>query len=125
MSSSKGRNIVSLNPWTENFKILVNSVKDYARQWKTREKEELDILFDWVQSMNPTIQIRIKNMNGSMSTRNEPTFKDIQILLSTCLTSMINMLFSLPTNPLYLSHLHDKYVVLPANKPPTPVSPPW
>ena len=28
--------------WKHNFKILMDSVEDYARQWAKREKEEVD-----------------------------------------------------------------------------------
>jgi hypothetical protein len=56
MSSSKG-----LNPLTGNynFKILVDSVEDYARQWAKREKEDLDTRSEWVKSVMSLIQIII------------------------------------------------------------------
>ena len=34
--------------WKHNFKILMDSVDDYARQWAKREKENLDNLSGWV-----------------------------------------------------------------------------
>jgi hypothetical protein len=50
-----------------NFKILMDSVEDYARQWTKREKEDLDILSEWVKSVRSLIQIRINKLSGSMS----------------------------------------------------------
>ena len=46
--------------WKHNFKILMDSVEDYARQWAKREKENLDTLSEWVKSVRSLIQIRIK-----------------------------------------------------------------
>jgi DNA/RNA endonuclease G (NUC1) len=43
-----------------NFKILMDSVEDYARQWAKREKENLVILSELVKSVRSLIQIRIK-----------------------------------------------------------------
>jgi hypothetical protein len=31
-----------------NFKILMDSVEDYARQWAKRKKEDLNTLSEWV-----------------------------------------------------------------------------
>jgi hypothetical protein len=38
----------------------MDSVADYARQWAKREKEDLDILSEWVKSVRSLIQIKIK-----------------------------------------------------------------
>jgi hypothetical protein len=38
----------------------MDSVADYARQWEKREKEDLDILSEWVTNARSLIQIRIK-----------------------------------------------------------------
>ena len=32
--------------WKYNFKILMDSMENYARQWAKREGEELDTLFE-------------------------------------------------------------------------------
>jgi hypothetical protein len=45
--------------WKHNFKILIDSVEDYARLWTRREKEELYTLSEWVKSVRSLIQIRI------------------------------------------------------------------
>jgi hypothetical protein len=41
------KGLKSIN-WKRNFKILMDSVEDYARQWAKREKEDLDTLSEWV-----------------------------------------------------------------------------
>jgi len=51
--------------WKYNFKILMDSVEDYSRQRAKREKENLDILSEWVKSVRSLIQIIIlKNSVG-------------------------------------------------------------
>ena len=45
--------------WKHNFRMLMDSVEDYARQWAKREKEDLDTLSEWVKSVRSLIQIRI------------------------------------------------------------------
>ena len=76
----------------------MDSVEDYARQWAKREKEDLDTLSEWVKSVRSLIQIRIKkNLSGSMSTRSTSIFKDPNVVK-------------------HLSLLHDKYVIVSADK---------
>ena len=57
--------------WKNNFKILMDSVEDYAKQWAKPEKVDLDTLSEWVKSVGSLIQIRIKKLSGSMSTRSK------------------------------------------------------
>ena len=45
--------------WKHNFKMIMDSVEDYARQWAKREKEDLDTLSEWMKSVRSLIQIRI------------------------------------------------------------------
>jgi len=61
----KYREPKSIN-WKHNFKILMDSVEEYARQWEKREKEDLDTLSEWVKSVRSLIQIRIKKLSGSI-----------------------------------------------------------
>jgi hypothetical protein len=77
----------------------MDSFEDYARQWAKREKEDLDTLSEWVKSVRSFIQIRIKKLIGSMSTRSKSIFKDPNV-----------------AKHLYL--LHDKYVIVSADKAP-------
>jgi hypothetical protein len=79
----------------------MDSVEDYARQWAKREKEDLDTLSEWLKSVRSLIQIRIKkNLSESMSTgRSSSIFKD-------------------PNVANHLLLLHDKYVIVSADKAP-------
>ena len=47
---SKYRDPKSIN-WKHNFRMLMDSVEDYARQWAKREMEDLDTLSEWVKSV--------------------------------------------------------------------------
>ena len=62
-----------------------------------REKEDFDTLSEWV-SVRSLIYIKINQPNGSMSTCNTSIFKDPNVYTK------------------HLSHLHDNYVVVPAEK---------
>ena len=78
----------------------MDSVEDYARQWAKREKENLVILSEWVKSVRSLIQIRIKkNLSGYMSIHSSSIFMD-------------------PNVAKHLSLLHDKYVIVSADKAP-------
>ena len=57
-------------------KILMDSTEDYARQWVKRELKDLDTLSEWVKTVWSLIQIRIKNLNGSVNTRSSSIFKE-------------------------------------------------
>jgi hypothetical protein len=94
----KFREPQSIN-WNFNFKILMDSVEDYARQWAKREEEELDTLSEWVKAVRSLIQVRIHKLKRSMNTHAKSVFKD-------------------PSVARHLSELHDKYVVVPADKAP-------
>jgi len=96
--SPKYHELKSIN-WKHNFKILMDSTKDYGRQWAKRDREDLDTLSECVTSVRSLIQIRIKKLNGSMSTRSTSIFKD-------------------PNVAKHLSLLHDKYVIVSADKAP-------
>ena len=49
----------------------MDSVEDYDRQWAKPEKVDLDTLSEWVKSVGSLIQITIKKLSGSMSTRSK------------------------------------------------------
>ena len=77
----------------------MDSVEDYARQWAKREKEDVDTLSEWVKAVRSLIQIRIKTLNGSIKLMQDLFSKD-------------------PNVAKHLSYLHDKYVVVHADKAP-------
>jgi hypothetical protein len=47
--------------WKRNFKLLMNPVEYYVRQWAKREKEDIDTLVKYVKSVRSLIQIRRNN----------------------------------------------------------------
>jgi len=67
MCSPKDRNIVSKKSinLTHSFKILMDSVENYSRQWAERGNDAEDTLFEMVKSVRSLIQIIIKtNLMG-------------------------------------------------------------
>jgi hypothetical protein len=89
---SKYREPKSIN-WKHSFKILIDSVEDYARQWAKHEKEDLYTLSEWVKIVRWLIRIRIKKLSGAMNTRSTSIIKD-------------------PNVAKHMSLLHDKYVIV-------------
>ena len=71
----------------------MDSVEDYTRQWAKRKKDE------WAKNVRSLLHIRIKQLSKSMSTRTTSIFKD-------------------PNVAKHLSLLHDKYVIVSADKAP-------
>ena len=98
---SKGPKYREAQPfsWGQNFKLLMDSVEEYARLWANREEVEVDTLSEWVKSVRSLIKTRISNLKGSMNTKPKSVLKDPDVI----------------TN---LSNLHAKYVVVPADKAP-------
>ena len=84
------------------YEILMDFVEDYARQWVKREKYDLltDTLSELMKSVRSLIQIGIKKLNGSMSTRKNINLKD-------------------PNIAKHMSLLHDKYAIVSADKSPS------
>lgn len=56
--------------------FLMDSNEDYSRQWAKRELKDLDTFSELVKSVWSLIQIRIKNLNGSVNTRSSSIFKE-------------------------------------------------
>ena len=98
----KYREPKSMN-WKHNFKILMNSVEDYARQWAKRE-EDLYTLSEWVKNVRSLIQIRIKKLALHQSLKT-------QMLLNTCFFSMTNMLLSPQTRPLTILFMCVNHII--------------
>ena len=65
---------------------------DDARKWTKREKKQLYTLSEWVKSVRSLIQVRISRLKKGKS------------------------VFSNPDAAKTLSFIHDKYVVVPADK---------
>ena len=86
--------------WKHNFKIIMDAVEDYARRWIKREVDqdpELESLSDWVRTIRSLVQGRIHKLKNCVNSRPKSVFKDQEAV--KCLSS-----------------LHDKYVVVPADK---------
>ena len=94
----KYREPKSIN-WKYNFKILMDSVEDYTRQWAKREKKDVDTLSEWIKEVKSLRQSRVKKLNGSINAHATSIFKDLKVAK-------------------HLSYLDDKYVVVPADKAP-------
>jgi hypothetical protein len=77
----------------------MDSVEDYSRQRAKREKENLDILSEWVKSVRSLTDYNFKKLSGSVSTHSTSIFKD-------------------PNVAKHLSLLHHKYVIVFADKAP-------
>ena len=83
--------------WNHNFKIIMDSVEEYARAWAKREKVQLDTLSEWVKAIRSLVQRRIHKLKNCVNARPKSVFKDKEAM--KCLSS-----------------IHDKYVVVPADK---------
>ena len=77
--------------WKRNFKLLMNPVEYYVRQWAKREKEDIDTLVKYVKSVRSLIQIRRNNSMVQWAIVQHRSVKTL-MLPKTCLTSMTNML---------------------------------
>ena len=88
----------------------MDSVEDYARQWIKRAKEDLYTLSEWVKSVRSLIQIRIKNLSGSMSTRSTSIFKDPNAANHLSLLQEKYIIFSPPTWPLTIFFFCGNYI---------------
>jgi hypothetical protein len=106
VNNSKLKNILSKGPkyrepqsftWKKNFKLIMDSVEDYARRWAKREDFKLDTLSEWVKSIRTRLKRRLYMLSKSMNTKYESVFNDSSVLTE-------------------LSGLHDKYVIVPADK---------
>lgn len=75
----------------------MNSFKDHARAWTKREKHGLNTLLEWVKTIRYQIKRRMHKLDKNMNVPPQSIFIDEEAV--TCLGS-----------------LHDKYVVIPANK---------
>ena len=75
----------------------MDSVEDYARKWTKREKQKVDTLSECAKTVRSLIQIRSRKLKRSTSTKATSLFKDLDVAE-------------------ILSTIHDRYVVVPADK---------
>jgi hypothetical protein len=75
----------------------MNSVENYAQRWAKREKEELDTLSEWVESIKGMLKSRIRNIKSKVRT-------------------IYPSVFSKPEVRNELERLHEEFVLVPADK---------
>ena len=78
----------------------MDAVEDYARRWIKREVDqdhELESLSDWVRTIRSLVQGRIHKLKNCVNSRPKSVFNDQEAVK-------------------YQSSLHDKYVIIPADK---------
>ena len=88
--------------WKYNFKLIMDSVEEYARKWAKQEEVELDTLSEWVKSVKHHLKRRIYMVSRSVNTKPKSTLDD-------------------PVVSRYLEDLHDHFVIVPADKAPNNV----
>ena len=75
----------------------MNYVEDFVRKRTKQENEEGDTLSEWAKAVCSLIQIRIRKLKRPISAKATYVFKDADVTET-------------------LSTIHDKYVVVPADK---------
>ena len=75
----------------------MDSVEEYARRWAKKEDVEVDTLSEWVKSVMSLVNIRISVLSRIMSHRHESVFDDPDVAAE-------------------LAEIHEKFVVVPADK---------
>ena len=85
--------------WNHNFKIIMDAVEEYARSWIKREPnvDNINTLSEWIKAIRSLVLRRIHKLKNCVHETPRSIFKDREVI--SCLSS-----------------LHDKYVVVPADK---------
>ena len=83
--------------WKYNFKLIMDSIEEYARSWAKQEDVELDTLSEWVKSVKHLLKRRIYMVSRSVNTKPDSIFVDEIVSLQ-------------------LADLHDRFVIVPADK---------
>ena len=106
--NSKLRDLIAKGPkyrepckldWDKNLSLLCEAVDQYALQWAKREIVELSVPSSWKQMVKGQIEERISKLKQNFK---QPTGKVLQnVDVKAC-----------------LSDLHNKYVLVPADKAP-------
>ena len=102
----KLRDILSKDPkyrepitfsWKYNFKLVMDSVEDYARRWARQEEVELDSLSEWIKSIRHLLKRRMYMAGRSINNKPKSVFSDTDVTE-------------------HLADLHNRYVIVPADK---------
>ena len=83
--------------WKYNFKLVMDSVEDYARRWAKEEEVELDSLSEWIKSIRHLLKRRMYMAGRSVNNKPKSVFSDTDVTE-------------------HLADLHNRYVIVPADK---------
>ena len=83
--------------WKYNFKLIMDSIEEYARGWAKQEDVELDTLSECVKSVKHLLKRRIYMVSRSVNTKPDSIFDDKIVSRQ-------------------LADLHDRFVIVPADK---------
>ena len=75
----------------------MDAIEHYARTWAKKEEVEVDALSEWLKSIRTLVKRRLYILSKTMSTKTRSVFTDHEVIKT-------------------LNSLHDKYVVVPADK---------
>ena len=102
----KLRDIISKGPkyrepttfsWKYHFKLVMDSVDDYARRWAKQKEIELDSLSEWIKSFRHLLKRRMYMACRSINNKPKSVFSDTDVTK-------------------HLADLHNRYVIVPADK---------
>ena len=83
--------------WKQNFKLILDSVEEYARRWAKKEDVEVDTLSKLVKTVMSLIKRRVSVLSRTMSRQRKFVFDDPDVAAE-------------------LAEIHEKCVVVPAGK---------
>ena len=83
--------------WKYNFKLVLDSVEDYARRWAKEEEVELDSLSEWIKSIRHLLKRRMYMAGRSVNNKPKSVFSDTDVTE-------------------HLADLHNRYVIVPTDK---------
>ena len=65
--------------WKYNFKLVMDSVEDYARRWAKEEEVELDSLPEWIKSIRHLLKRRMYMAGRSINNKPKSVFSDTDV----------------------------------------------
>ena len=83
--------------WKYNFKLVMDAIEDYARTWAKQEDVEIDTLSEWSKSIRTLVKRRLYILSTTMSTKAQSVFSNPDVIKT-------------------LNSLHERFVVVPADK---------
>ena len=107
---SKGPKYREAQPftWKQNFKLVMDAVEVYAKDWAKHEGESVDVLSEWLKAVRRLIKRRLYIISNSI---NLHLFSVILMFLKTLKYSTTNMLLSQQIKPLTTLYLYVKLTI--------------